>query len=251
MDKLSDAELYTWEFLEENGAKVQLSSITQIAELAHVSTATVVRTLKKRGFEGYSDYKNTLKRGKNNERNGKIKGLSEEASVFINKNIDEVQRTINLLDADELVKIVSAINEAHSIMIVARGPSASVADDLTHRLQTLGKNAVSRYYDNMVLYAESLTANDLVIAVSSAGETQMIISAVKKAKKNGVKTVLLTCNYQSTLTTLSDFVLRSYKSKIEKSRLLGDASSRMPLELICRILLDLVAIYQEKGTIRE
>ncbi|XHB95199.1 hypothetical protein AAFF39_08885 [Lactococcus garvieae] len=47
MEKLSDAEMYTWEFLEENKSKVQLMSITQIAEEAHVSTATIVRTLKK------------------------------------------------------------------------------------------------------------------------------------------------------------------------------------------------------------
>ncbi|KXT62385.1 hypothetical protein [Lactococcus sp. DD01] len=48
MEKLSDAEMYTWEFLEENKSKVQLMSITQIAEEAHVSTATIVRTLKKK-----------------------------------------------------------------------------------------------------------------------------------------------------------------------------------------------------------
>lgn len=248
MEKLSDAEMYTWDFLEENRSKVQRSSITQIAELGHVSTATIVRTLKKRGFEGFSDYKNLLKRHHQTDQQ-EIKGLSKEANDFIYKNLDEVVRTINLLDGQELSHILEALTTSQTIMIIARGPSTGVADDLTHRLQSLGKNAVSRYFDSMMDYADKLTADDMVIALSSSGTTPRILAAVKKSKRQGAKVLAITCNYQSELAQLSDFVLLAYKSKLEKSALLGDAASRMTLELICRILLDLYAIYQEKGSI--
>lgn len=251
MEKLSDAELYTWEFLEGNRGKVQLSSITQIAELAHVSTATVVRTVKKRGFDGYSDYKNSLKRGKAGEQQQRVKGLSEEANAFINKNIEELLQTIHLLDGSDLSKIVQDISKARTIMIIARGPSVSVAGDLAHRLQALGKHAVSRYYDNMSTYAEELTSADFLIAISVSGETQRILATVKNAQKKKVKTLAMTCNYHSTLTDVSDFVLRANKSKLEKERLIGDNASRMPLEFLCRMLLDLLVIYEEKGSISE
>ena len=251
MEKLSDAEMYTWNFLEENKSKVQRSSITQIAELGHVSTATIVRALKKRGFEGFSDYKNTLKRENTVDRRGEIRGLSKEANTFVYKNLEEVARTISLLDVDDLTAVLSVLTEAKTIMVIARGPSTGVADDLTHRLQSIGKNAVSRYYDSMMDYAEKLTPNDMVIALSSSGNTPRLISTVKKAQRQGARVLTITCNYQGALVQMSDLFLLAYKSKHEKSALLGDAASRMTLELVCRILLDLYAIYEEKGTIKD
>ncbi|RZI48407.1 MurR/RpiR family transcriptional regulator [Lactococcus kimchii] len=251
MEKLSDAEMYAWNFLEDNKSKVQRSSITQIAEEGHVSTATIVRSLKKRGFEGFSDYKNQLKRENMTDKRGEVRGLSKEANAFVYKNIDEVTRTINLLDAQDLTAVLANLTRAKTIMVIARGPSTGVADDLTHRLQSLGKNAVSRYYDSMMDYADKLTADDMVIALSSSGNTARLIAAVKKAQKQGARVLTITCNYQSELAQLSDLLLLAYKSKLEKSALLGDAASRMTLELVCRILLDLYAIFEEKGTISD
>ena len=251
MEKLSAAEMYTWDFLEENKSKVQLMSITQISELAHVSTATIVRTLKKRGFDGFADFKNSLKRQKSvADAENKIAGLSEEANQFVFKNLVEVSRTISLLDASELEEIAKVIDQSQMIMTVARGASEGVADDLLHRLQTMSKNAISRYYDDMEMYAEKLTANDMVLVVSSTGEEAIIISAVKKAKKQAAKIVVLTSDYNSTLASLSDHCLIAYRSKLEREELYGDAGSTIPLELVSRVMVDMYAIYKDKGTIK-
>ena len=252
MEKLSDAEMYTWEFLEENKSKVQLMSITQIAEEAHVSTATIVRTLKKRGFDGFADFKNSLKRNKNgaNAEENKIVGLSDEANQYVFKNLIEVSRTIGLLNPADLEAISKALVETKMIMTVARGASEAVADDMIHRFQTLGKNAISRYYDDMEMYAEKLTSEDIMLIVSSTGEEKIIVSAAKKAKKKGAKVIVLTSNYRSQLAQMSDYYLLAYQSKLEKEELYGDAGSILPLEVICRIMVDMFTIYRAKGTIR-
>ncbi len=252
MDKLSDAEMYTWNFLEENRAKVQHYSIIQLADLAHVSSATIVRTLKKRGFDGFSDYKNALKRDNLDvkQENLRVKGLSDEANTFVYKSVEEVTRTVNLLNADDLSSIVKLIKSSKIIVTIARGVNAGVCDDLTHRLQTIGKNAISRYYDNMVSYAERLTSEDLIIVVSSTGDEGIIVSAVKAARKHGTKAIVLTCDYQSSLAQVADYLLLAYRTKLDKEELAGDAESTIPMELLSRIMVDMYLIFEEKGTIR-
>jgi DNA-binding MurR/RpiR family transcriptional regulator len=251
MEKLTDTEMYTWEFLEENKSKVQLMSITQIAAEAHVSTATIVRTLRKRGFDGFVDFKSSLKRNKNgvNSEENMLIGLSDEANQYVFKNLIEVSRTISLLNPEDLEAISKVLVETNMIMTVARGASEAVADDMIHRFQTLRKNAISRYYDDMEMYAEKLTAEDMMLIVSSTGEEKIIVSAAKKAKKKGAKIVVLTGDYRSQLAQISDYYILAYQSKLEKEELYGDAGSILSLEVICRIMVDMYSIYKTKGTI--
>lgn len=252
MGNLSDAEMYAWNFMEENKSRIQLMSITKIAEEAHVSTATIVRTLKKKEFDGFSDFKNSLKRTNNGEGSGykKIVGLSDEANKYIFKNLIEVSRTIGLLNPQDLENISKDLIGANTIMMIARGYSEDVSDNMMHRLQTLGKSVVSRYYDDMCVYSEQLTKEDMVFIISPTGEDKLIVSAAKKAKKKGTKVVVLTSNYHSQLTQISDYYILAHQSKLEREELYGDAGSTISLGVICRVLIDMFIIYREKGTIR-
>ncbi len=250
MEKLSETELYTWHFLEDNRAKVQLSSITECAELSHVSTATIVRTLKKQGYDGYSDYKNSLKHS-GNPSLLRVNGLSDEANAFIYRNLEEVLRTISLLDVDNLTQIVKRIDKAEQIVLVARDSGEDIGDDLMHRLQSAGKIVVSRYYDNMEEYAKKMTTTDLMLALSFTGKETIIANAAKKAKNQGATVISLICDYNNELSDVSDLILLGYKSKLEKDVFNEDEESSIPLELLCRIMMDMYMIYKEKGTIRD
>ncbi|MGM9886150.1 MAG: MurR/RpiR family transcriptional regulator [Lactococcus sp.] len=249
MKKISDTETYTWDFLEKNMAKVQLSSITELAELAHVSTATIVRTLKKKGFDGFPDYKNSLKRA-NHDSLIRVAGLSDEANAFVYRNLEEVVRTIGFLNTDSLSDMVEAIDKARQIVIVARDAGEDIGDDLMHRLQSIGKNVITRYYDNMEEYAGKMQADDVMIALSFTGQERIIIEAAKKAKRKNATVLALICDFPSELAKISNSYLLGYKSKLEKEIVAADEESSMPLELLCRILLDMYIIYKEKGSIR-
>lgn len=241
LGKLSDAEQYTWNFIEDNQSKILTMSITGLADLAHVSTATVVRTLQKRGFAGFSDYKSSVKRDQMKVKCAdlEIQGLTDEANEFIVKNVEEVVRTVKLLDAKSLSNVVNVLKNARQIMIVAQGSSVSIANDLAYRLCMLGVNATCIYYDNMNVLVSNLTADDAIFVLSNSAETQALIPVVKTAKKNNVKIVTLTCNHQGILAKSSDYVLLAHQHHLEHSQLTHDAASRMMLEMLCRILLDL------------
>ena len=59
--KLSDSEQYLWNYIERNIIEIPNYSIAELSVEAAVSTATIVRTLKKKGYSGYADFKYKLK----------------------------------------------------------------------------------------------------------------------------------------------------------------------------------------------
>lgn len=61
MSNLTNAESYTWQIIQENYEKIPQLSISELAELAHVSLSTVNRTVRKKGFEGYGEFRYSIR----------------------------------------------------------------------------------------------------------------------------------------------------------------------------------------------
>ena len=62
--KLSETEQYLWNFIEHHILEIPNYSIVKLSEQANVSTATIVRTMKKKGYEGFTSFKHHLKKEK-------------------------------------------------------------------------------------------------------------------------------------------------------------------------------------------
>ena len=56
-NKLSSSEKYLWEYIQNNLDDIPNLSIVKLSEDANVSTATIVRTTKKMGYSGYTDFR--------------------------------------------------------------------------------------------------------------------------------------------------------------------------------------------------
>ena len=67
--KLSETEQYLWNFIEHHILEIPNYSIVKLSEQANVSTATIVRTMKKKGYEGFTSFKHHLKEGENKNIN--------------------------------------------------------------------------------------------------------------------------------------------------------------------------------------
>ena len=59
--KLSSAEAYTWQVIQEHYDEIPQLSITDLAELAHCSLSTINRTVRKKGFSGYAEFRYSIK----------------------------------------------------------------------------------------------------------------------------------------------------------------------------------------------
>lgn len=54
---LSEAERYLFKYIYNHLEEVTNMSIVKLSENANVSTATIIRLMKKIGYEGYTDFK--------------------------------------------------------------------------------------------------------------------------------------------------------------------------------------------------
>lgn len=246
MNHLTSVEIYIWNYLEENKAKIIQMTVAQIAESAHVSPSSIIRTLKKKNFSGFSEYKNMEKQKLN--RHDWIYGLTKAANQVVSENIEELLMTVRLLESENLAKVVENIFHAASVVIISRGLSVRIADSFARDLQFLDVKAVSLYQDNMQAYLEKLPRNTFVIGLSLSGETDLIVATAQKAKRDGKKVLAITGNYKSRLVEQSDLLLLAYQKNLS-GKILVDYNNMLPLELIIHLLIQLYKQYKEYGAI--
>ncbi|WP_461216207.1 MurR/RpiR family transcriptional regulator [Lactococcus cremoris] len=211
MNHLTSVEIYIWNYLEENKTKVIQMTVAQIAESAHVSSSSIIRTLKKKNFSSFSEYKNTAKIKMNT--NKWIHGLSESANQVVSETIEELLRTGRLLESENLAKVLENIYQADSVVVISRGLSVRIADSFARDLQFLDVKAVSLYQDNMQNYLSKLPENTFLVGLSLSGETELIVATALKAKREGKKVLAITGNYESRLAQQSDLSLFAYQKK--------------------------------------
>lgn len=119
-----------------------------------------------------------------------------------------LRNTLALNDEKTLARAAELILQAKKVEIYGIFRSGAVATDFYYQLLTLGIPA--SYVSDVLTCAASasiLDKNNLVIAVSSSGQTKDILDAVSLAKSNGVPVICLVGNKNSTLAKLSDVVL--------------------------------------------
>ncbi|MDR1606498.1 MAG: MurR/RpiR family transcriptional regulator [Streptococcaceae bacterium] len=243
MSNLTSSESHTWEVIQEHYERIPKITINELAELAHVSLSTVNRTVKKKGFLGYGEFRYSINKKKQSDSSG----FSAEVLASIAKNEEELLFTIQNISANDVEKAVKLIDEADEITIFARGLTINVANELLSKLQLFHK-PVNLYTDPKYIayYAQFINQNGLVIALSLSGENHEINTPLSTVKRRKGKILSLTTNAESELTRLSDVNFIGYKSRLEVNHFDLDVHSRLPLFILERVLIDAYSIYRKR-----
>ncbi|WP_460017372.1 MurR/RpiR family transcriptional regulator [Lactovum odontotermitis] len=243
--ELSNSECHAWQVIQDNYQDIPRLSISEVADMAFVSISTVNRTVRKKGYAGYSDFRYSIKEKAVLEREGTK--FSQEVLSAIAKNEEELLKTINGISADSIEAAVKAIDRADEIVLLACGLSINPANEMLRKLQLFHKH-VSLYSEAkpMAYYAKFLKPEDLVIALSLFGETDEINDSVKIAKSRGAKTLVLTATADSRLSALADIAIVGYKSRLEVNYFELGVHSRIPLHILVRVLFDCYSIYKKR-----
>lgn len=242
-NKLSDSEKYLWEFIEKNIGEIPNYSIIKLSEEANVSTATIVRAMKKKGYEGFTSFKYHLKDNKNTNINFSIMSeIDENIKQVIIKNEQEVIRTLNMLDIGNIEDAIQKIHASNRVLIFARGFSEMIAEEMTVKFQLADKYCQLHTDPNIIrIISKRLTKDDVVIFVSLNGETKELVTAAQNCYEREVGTIAITANQHSSLMEFIEIPFFGYKSE---GSLFPDyeVRSRLPLSVIARILLDSYAL---------
>ncbi|APC49539.1 SIS domain-containing protein [Virgibacillus halodenitrificans] len=247
LSTLSDSERYLLEYIHKHIEEIATMSIVTLSERATVSTATIVRLMKKLGYNGFTSFKYRLKQEKKMvDVNDQLGDIDENIKRAIRKNEVEVLKTIQLQSIGQIEDAVQKIHNAEKIYLFARGFSEMIAKEMMVKLQVMGKTCESHDDPNIIrIKSGKIKDSELAIFISLSGETEELIEACKNLSLKQVTTITLTTNVNSSLSKLSDITLLGFKSDYSLFPEY-EVRSRLSLNVIARVLLDAYVIRTSK-----
>ena len=235
-ENLTKTELEIIKFINENESILPELSIVEIAHETYSSPATVSRAIRKCGLNGFNElrYRLTVK-----DENDDIQNMGD----IINKSFIEAQRVIEQISLTTLINIIKTINKSSKIYILARGLTEYVAKEFSLKLQLLDFNVVFINDPNiMKIKSKSIKKDELIIIFSLNGNTVELVESAQNANLVGAKVITCCCSESAKLIKYSDLYIVGYKHEhISISEY--EVSSRLPLYIISRIIIDYMVRY--------
>jgi DNA-binding MurR/RpiR family transcriptional regulator len=205
--------------VEEPRAPLGLS-ITELAERAGTSAASVTRFCRMLGYSGYSQLRVGIAEdmGRGGAQAawiadiGRSFGPDDPPDVIrralLNTHVRSLQTTADLLDLDAAISVAGRIVKARHIDVYGVGGSALTAMETEHRLYRIGINVHTWAELHSGLTSAAILDDTCVaIGISNTGRTEETIEMLSVAKASGAYAVAITGNPESPLARVADEVL--------------------------------------------
>lgn len=207
MGRLTPSEEAVARVVLDRASEVVGLSVEALAELAEVSTATVVRLTHALGFSGFKEFKIALamERGGNqpavlNEEISPDDSPMQIVRKVIRSEITALNETSELLQEEALQSAVDALAGARHIDIYGMGSSAPVVVDAYYRFLRIGLRVSTPPDSHMqAVNAALLRPGDVAFVISHTGQTQEVVKTASKAREMGATVIALTSFFRSPL----------------------------------------------------
>lgn len=196
LSEFSELELSIYNCILRNRENIGHMKIKELADEAHVSTATVLRFCRKVGCEGYAEFK--LRYREHLDREKIILGDTGE-TTFRGFLLRMGSRDFR----ESIEKAVDVLREARWSVFIGSGSSGILA------------KYGARYFSNMGFFSfyvegqwpplrQKLEDRTAVIALSESGSTQATVRLASQMKERGGALIAVTNNPGSALSRISD-----------------------------------------------
>ncbi|WP_295012368.1 MurR/RpiR family transcriptional regulator [uncultured Microbacterium sp.] len=200
-------------------APVELT-ITELADRAGTSPATVTRFCRAVGFDGYTQFRvgvaaesgrgdaGTTWRTDIADDIGPDDPIDRVLLTLLGLHTRSMEATTGILDLEAVELVAKAISEARHVDIYGVGGSGVIADEFRGRLYRIGINAHSwsDVHDGLTS-AVLQDASSVAIAVSNTGRTEETIEMLSHARAAGALAVAITTDKDSWLASVADIAL--------------------------------------------
>lgn len=212
------------------------ASVTELADRAGTSAASVVRMCTSIGLKGYQELKTRLAMEHVPDTDAASEheaGTGAQLTATILRDFAAALRdTASVLEVEPVEAVVEALATARRVQFAAVGTSAMLALDGSYRLTTLG---LSAFYAGDPLtqhiHARMLGPGDVLFAISHTGSTFETLATVRAARTAGATVVAITSFARSPLTELCDHAIVA-----------GSAETRIRVEAVTSRLVHLAVL---------
>jgi len=253
LPRLTAGQKKVAEFFLAHKETAALTTIDDIAKKANVSKATIVRTARALGYDGFWDMRTELL---NHLRNNlgpieRFKLSMEDNSPendhllsLARQEVANINATINRIDKNAIKAAAKILNDAHHIYTMGLGIStflAQIASYILHRV-TLKSSAFSYGSLNFIEQIISLQTNDVLLAFSFLPYSSGTIEAAQFAKKKNIQVISLVDKLSAPISEFSDVVLQAQT----KSSVFANSLSAI-LVVVYTLALELVYINRQES----
>jgi len=229
IETLPHSQVKLCNFILENYQNVAFMTVEELARASGVSTATVIRTIKKLGYESFHDFLADLRKimfesgqslwwqmeeSWDNSLLPRENILREVAS----RNIDSIKNSMTPMLLDNFPKAVQILCSAKKIYVLGLRSTQGIALYCYSMLNQFLNNISFPSMigsDNMYSELYQCSPKDAVLALSIGGPHYALqtIEAMKYAKDKGTPTVLLTTDIASPGSQWASLILPAAPSK--------------------------------------
>lgn len=213
---LNENENYILEYIINNIDEIPHISSRELGRRTYTSSTSIIRLIKKIGFENYNDFKlNIVSYLKNIDMQDSTINPNENMLTLMKKMADMNIMTINQikdrLSLELINEIVSCISVTQYIDIIANDINESMSEYFSHLLWTMGKN-VNVYHesDKQLYLGLNVSSDHVVIVVSRKVVDPHILKVLKILKRRNIKTILFTVNKD--VNDLCDYCISCFVS---------------------------------------
>ena len=213
-----EAEKKIADYILVNKTKVIEMTISELAENAGTSEATITRFCKKCNMKGFHHLKITLAQEiVDSEKEGfTISGSVSENNIkdslnnILANKIEELKQTISMINEEELREILSILKNAKIVQFVAVGNTIPIALDGCYKLNQIGIPAVTNtIWETQIAYTYNLSKDDVVIVISNSGASKKLIDVVEIASEKGATTIGITNSANSPLAKICNYHIKT------------------------------------------
>lgn len=202
----NELDLSIYNCIIKNKNQISHMKIKDLADEAHVSTATVLRFCKKIGCEGYSEFRLRYKEYLKHENSHGNDTNETTLKGFVSRiNSQDFQSSIDM--AYDMLK------DSQRIIFIGIGSSGILGKYGARFFSNVGR--FSLYVEDPFLPILQDMAHDTVtVALSVSGNTEQTIYLANQLKERGSRLIAITNNSDSTLSRIADCNITYYVPEI-------------------------------------
>jgi len=232
---MSPTEASIAKYICANPEEAAHMTVRELAERTYTSPSSVVRLCRFTGFDGYKEFRQELlldvhtlgETGSHAE--AELDGtatIPEIIDSITQRNIQCLEDTRYLLNAEEVAVCVELLRRARTILLFGIGASLCVARDAYLKFLRVDKPCtLNDDWHSQLLQARNAAAEDVAIIFSYSGQTAEMIECIKALRENGTPVIAVTRSAPSPVAKLADH--RLYTATNEYTFRMGALSSRM------------------------
>ena len=191
-------------------------TISELANLAQVSGASVTRFCHNLGLTGFHNLKIQIAQASSNEKSQSLKDIANDDLQIALKQIDknkiaEIRATLENIDSKTLEDVLNLLVKSREVQVSPEGDTYPVAADAVYKMNQIGILAMASggNVETAIAQSMNLGQDDCLLVISNSGESAALLNQIKVAKNQGIKIVAITNRADSPIALEADYHLQT------------------------------------------